>query len=184
VLAALAFSVATVASPASAVVIFGDTTGGATYNRALSGIPPTGYSAVGTDVHYQVTSFTVTTSGNYDFLVTGLNPATWDTFLGLHATSFDPSDALFNAVAYNDDYPTIGLSGFTVALTAGTSYFAVVSGFENDDFGTYSLSITGPGGVVTGGGGVPEPASWALMIAGFGLVGGAMRTRSRKVSFA
>ena len=26
-------------------------------------------------------------------------------------------------------------------------------------------------------GGVPEPASWAMMIAGFGLVGGAMRRR-------
>ena len=31
---------------------------------------------------------------------------------------------------------------------------------------------------------VPEPASWALMIAGFGLVGGAMRSRKRSVAFA
>ena len=31
---------------------------------------------------------------------------------------------------------------------------------------------------------VPEPATWAMMIAGFGLVGGAMRRRSTKVSFA
>ena len=28
-------------------------------------------------------------------------------------------------------------------------------------------------------GGVPEPASWALMIAGFGMVGGALRSRRR-----
>jgi hypothetical protein len=35
-----------------------------------------------------------------------------------------------------------------------------------------------------GAGAVPEPASWALMIAGFGLVGGAMRRRATKVSFA
>lgn len=34
------------------------------------------------------------------------------------------------------------------------------------------------------GGGVPEPASWAMMIAGFGLVAGGMRTRRRKVAFA
>jgi hypothetical protein len=35
------------------------------------------------------------------------------------------------------------------------------------------------------GGGVPEPASWALMIAGFGLVGAAARRRARvtKVTF-
>jgi hypothetical protein len=31
---------------------------------------------------------------------------------------------------------------------------------------------------------VPEPANWALMIAGFGMVGGTMRRRSTKVSFA
>jgi len=31
---------------------------------------------------------------------------------------------------------------------------------------------------------VPEPASWAMMIAGFGLVGSAMRRRTSRVSFA
>jgi hypothetical protein len=40
--------------------------------------------------------------------------------------------------------------------------------------------------VVSGGNAVPEPASWALLIAGFGLVGSAMRNRTRKatVSFS
>jgi hypothetical protein len=33
-------------------------------------------------------------------------------------------------------------------------------------------------------GAVPEPASWAMMLAGFGLVGGMMRRRSIKVAFA
>jgi hypothetical protein len=33
-----------------------------------------------------------------------------------------------------------------------------------------------------GNGGVPEPASWAMMIAGFGLTGGAMRRRRTAVS--
>lgn len=32
------------------------------------------------------------------------------------------------------------------------------------------------------GGGVPEPASWAMMLAGFGLVGGSMRRRSANKS--
>jgi PEP-CTERM motif len=31
---------------------------------------------------------------------------------------------------------------------------------------------------------VPEPASWALMIGGFGLVGFAMRRRKANVAFA
>jgi hypothetical protein len=34
------------------------------------------------------------------------------------------------------------------------------------------------------GGAVPEPASWALMLGGFGMVGGALRSRRRKVAFA
>ena len=33
-------------------------------------------------------------------------------------------------------------------------------------------------------GGVPEPASWAMMLVGFGAVGGAIRSQRRKVSFA
>ena len=33
-------------------------------------------------------------------------------------------------------------------------------------------------------GAVPEPASWAMMLGGFGLVGGAMRRRSAKLRFA
>jgi hypothetical protein len=33
-------------------------------------------------------------------------------------------------------------------------------------------------------GSVPEPASWAMMLGGFGLVGGAMRHRRAKVRFA
>ncbi|OJV29380.1 MAG: hypothetical protein BGO24_03985 [Sphingomonas sp. 67-36] len=37
---------------------------------------------------------------------------------------------------------------------------------------------------VAGAGGVPEPATWAMMIAGFGLVGAAMRRRKAQVRFA
>ena len=33
-------------------------------------------------------------------------------------------------------------------------------------------------------GGVPEPASWAMMLGGFGLVGSAMRRRKTAVTFA
>lgn len=37
---------------------------------------------------------------------------------------------------------------------------------------------------VTESGAVPEPASWALMLGGFGMVGGALRSRKAKVAFA
>ena len=45
--------------------------------------------------------------------------------------------------------------------------------------------LSAPGGDDDQSGGVPEPASWALMLAGFGAVGAAMRTSRRKsaVSF-
>lgn len=37
------------------------------------------------------------------------------------------------------------------------------------------------GDVIPGNPGVPEPASWAMMLAGFGIVGGAIRNRRRTV---
>jgi PEP-CTERM motif len=37
-------------------------------------------------------------------------------------------------------------------------------------------------GSVVAGGAVPEPATWAMMLSGFGLVGGAMRYRRRKTA--
>lgn len=40
------------------------------------------------------------------------------------------------------------------------------------------------GAATPGSGAVPEPASWAMMLGGFGLVGGAMRRRKAKISFA
>jgi hypothetical protein len=54
--------------------------------------------------------------------------------------------------------------------------------------GTFNVS-TNPNNspdnfIVTVSNAVPEPATWAMMIAGFGLVGGAMRRRKVAVSFA
>ena len=99
---------------------------------------------------------------------------------------FDPTTPLTNALIYNDDDPTIGLSGFTYNLTAGTSYIALMTGFANDDVGDWSLTIAGPGIATPGGGtgGVPEPATWAMLIMGFGAIGGTMRVRRRSVAFA
>jgi hypothetical protein len=175
---------ATVSTPALAgVTVFsGNTTGGATYNRPLSGTPPTNLSGVGTAVRYVVNPFTVSASGAYDFL----NQGTYDTYLGIHRIVFNPLNGLQNAVAYNDDFGGSLSSGFTaLALTAGVSYFAVSSGFANNDFGAFTLRISGPGNI-TGGGlsAVPEPAAWAMLLAGFGFVGAALRRRVTKVTYA
>lgn len=57
-------------------------------------------------------------------------------------------------------------------FTGGETYSSVVFGTQNLNFEFDNLSY---GNVVA----VPEPASWAMMIAGFGMVGGAMRRRGR-----
>ncbi|CAM3213544.1 hypothetical protein SPAN111604_10860 [Sphingomonas antarctica] len=60
----------------------------------------------------------------------------------------------------------------------------------NSQLGQYgnSLTFNAPGGLGNGGfsfvssGAVPEPASWALMLSGFGLLGGTMRRRRTLVT--
>ena len=51
---------------------------------------------------------------------------------------------------------------------------------------TYAYAVGDKIGSTGGGGAVPEPATWGMMLAGFGIVGGTMRYRRRstKVSFA
>ncbi len=53
-----------------------------------------------------------------------------------------------------------------------------VLGFDQMTIGDARQVVNPPSGAV------PEPATWAMMIAGFGMVGGAMRRRSTKVAFA
>lgn len=73
-----------------------------------------------------------------------------------------------------------GLYPFSQFLGLATSAGALT--FTGSSQVSFSNQIGGstnpplPGGVT----GVPEPANWAMMIAGFGLVGGAMRTRKLK----
>ena len=73
-----------------------------------------------------------------------------------------PVDTPFNVVA-----PSAGFYNFTLSYgeTAG---------------GPAVLRFDVNGGPA--GGGVPEPAAWAMMLAGFGLVGAGMRRRVRSVA--
>jgi hypothetical protein len=176
----------TSAANAADISIDSTTVGGPTWNRPVFGEPPVPpLSVVGTNVRYDVTEFTVSQNGAYDFLSVATDPAGWDNYVFLYQTSFDPTDPFTNVIIGNDDFPDIGTAGFDgVGLTAGTSYFFVTTGFANDNAGAYTLRISGPGDITVGGNAIPEPATWALMIGGFAMAGGAARTRRAKVTFA
>lgn len=145
------------ATQAGTATYSGNTTGAPTFNRPLAGTPPTSLSAVGTAVHYTTQTFTVDLSGSYTFLSTATNPLNWDNFTFLYITAFNAASPITNALVGNDDNPSIGLSGFTINLTAGSSYIFVTTGFANTDVGAFTNTITGPGNILgIGGSAVPE----------------------------
>ncbi|UAK26472.1 PEPxxWA-CTERM sorting domain-containing protein [Sphingomonas nostoxanthinifaciens] len=92
------------------------------------------------------------------------------TAAGLVAENGDPTHNYF---------PTPGTGGLSSAYqVAETNTGNVESIFVKNG----TISCTGPSCTITSG--VPEPASWAMMLSGFGLLGGAMRRRQRTtVSF-
>lgn len=169
------------AASAGSIVFTGDTTNGPTWTRPVANgpnppVPPP--SGVGTATPYRFHQFAVSQSGSYSF--NSVAAAGWDNYLFLYQNNFNPLSPFTNVLIGNDDNPTVGVSGFSFNLVAGTTYFVVNTGFDNVSFGQYRLTIDGPGNITA----VPEPATWALMIGGFGLAGGALRVRRRNVAYA
>jgi len=107
--------------------------------------------------------------------------------------------------AFNYD-PAMGNLLLDVTIPVGTSvsgpgfFLASYDTANSVDDGVYSVNSVFDGGSATGfantagtitqftgtaiGGAVPEPASWAMMLGGFGLVGGAMRRRRTSTTIA
>lgn len=114
------------------------------------------------------------------------------------------SQAVSATLTYEVNNTVIAHASVTgLSLASGTywaGFIAPVMYLQGFDTGNGSLidstpPHTGGGTFALGGntgyifygaaeGGVPEPASWAMMVGGFGLVGGAMRRRKTTISFA
>ena len=97
----------------------------------------------------------------------------------LDATAFDPSAVAGDfdlSLNFGTTMPTGVLTGFKLGDYTITIDPSTITGQQTQDF-VYSFR----GGRLLGAPapGVPEPATWAMMIAGFGLAGAAARSRSR-----
>ncbi|MBW8311642.1 MAG: hypothetical protein K0M64_06350, partial [Rhizobium sp.] len=136
----------------------GDTTGAPLWNRPYADFSDLSDSA--TAVPYTVHPFVVSAN---DTCSVALDPlGGHDTYLFIYENAFDPFDALSNGVDGDDDgggFPNSLIS--SVALNAGTTYFAISTGYSNGSFGPYDLTIDCPVANVTYAGGVflNNPAS-------------------------
>ena len=87
---------------------------------------------------------------------------------------------------------TLGGFAIVIATLCSTVASAATTDFSNGPEGwtgngIVSDSVGTPAGdnfTASLGAAVPEPATWGLMILGFGAIGGAMRVQRRKVVFA
>lgn len=95
-------------------------------------------------------------------------------------SAFNGSNVLLGAVT--GSYPAGANSGGSLSLNfAGARYFVATSGTPGPGNNANSL-LWDIAGYQTGGGGVPEPATWAMMIIGFGAAGSMIRRRKAVVA--
>lgn len=122
-------------------------------------LAPTDLEAGNSNYNYFVQAIVPQVSGLYTIAVSSASltmnsgdPDT-DTFLFLYADEFTPTAPLGSLVAANDDsYNNVGnytyFSQLTnVSLTAGTTYYIVVTSYNIGSTGTIDFSASGPGTV-------------------------------------
>lgn len=116
-------------------------------------------------------------------------PAGFSDFVLTSTASDGSQDIVFSSIAFNGlDFSlmTAGVNDFAflnhVAITTGGPKHLVVKGHVGAG-GSYGGVITFTPSPTDPAGGVPEPASWALMISGFAGAG-AMLRRTRRATIA
>ena len=116
--AGVAAALALVPASASAQAQFnGNTTGQPTYNRVVTGAPPTTLSGTGTAANLQAFHFRVRGAGNFQFdTIRDSHP---DTFITLYSGLFNPGAPLAGALAADD--PVKSMAVIDAVRAAATS---------------------------------------------------------------
>ncbi len=168
-------------APASAATIFVTDSGTTPNQLTLDFIP------IGTGTFTGGSSDTVVSAGNslrnYSVTYNFTAPADGNGSISFTTTSVAPALLSITSASFNGTPVTIttgtgangavtynGFFDFTSAMFGDA--FALTLGGEVRRGGTLSTSLSYAAST-----GVPEPATWGLMILGFGAVGGAMRRR-------
>lgn len=166
VLSALAGVAALAAQPASAAWLLSN---GNADGFVITTSDPLVFSLVGGDNwsgSFGSTTYTDTAAS--DFILSG----TYSYVTG-DADFFDPAGFYLNG-------SKTGLNGagsFSYHIHSGDVFGFYVDTLDNE-FGRGEISVNAASAAV------PEPASWAMMLGGFGVIGGAMRSRRKSaVSF-
>jgi hypothetical protein len=141
------------------------------------GVPPTASPNLLTTLTINGHSFSYVAS-NFGYLYTRESASGSEvnnlTYIDGHQMAFSlasPGNSAFAAPSWN-------FSGSLPPLSSNSGFF-----WTNDEeiplfVTSYSIAP------LSNGAAVPEPASWAMCIGGFGLIGGVMRRKKRAVSFA
>lgn len=109
-------------------------------------------------------------------------------FLLSPVTGKGPPDPFTASVYFYDQYGT-EFSATNVAFVNGANWFSAEA--SADEYITLAKIVLTSGVAadirqvrISGVGVVPEPASWAMLISGFGLIGGSLRSRRRRPALA
>lgn len=122
---------------------------------------------------YTVTPNSVSGSGTVYSFLTDVTGSTLDLTLAMLAASY-PSP--FGGVANVDFSETARLSYIRFLDASGAAIDFSITGASGRVYDADGVHTVGGGG----GGTVPEPATWAMLVAGFGVIGTGMR-RARRV---
>ena len=147
---------------------------------------------------YNIGANSHVTGVSYNVNITAFSPS-WLSEATLAFTDSDSFNGVFLTPGIGLDDSGSGdfsdsadLSDLGLDFNVGADGLLRLEYFESFDDGSISPDAVWNQGTVTFtydtiGGGVPEPAAWALLMVGFGAVGGAMRARRRqslKITYA